>query len=301
MIVRISSLALFLLFFASSSNGMEQRATFKDLKKIVHERDSKKVREFLKDDAVRDKINSVDYDGRTLVHFVALNNLPDIARVLLRAGADPIRRDRDGLSPLDLAISSGSVEVLDVLLEFCNASLAAITERNPITDLTLLQAAIYTGENSLPIIRTLVEHHNVPVTPEDIHIVKTLERDARELANRRADLQEEYHLRSLAYRKIRSYLKQQRINQRSSNVPGLQPTGYIVVGLAHQHIDQSNRVQAGQSSSVGQIVMHLHQTVSQNNQQITNNSTTHTSSTSSLKRWGSRLIKLGSFIRIGSK
>ena len=42
-------------------------------------------------------------DGRTPLHYAVSANRPDIALVLLRAGANPRAKSMDGLTPLDLS------------------------------------------------------------------------------------------------------------------------------------------------------------------------------------------------------
>jgi len=62
-------------------------------------------------------IDMVDRQGRSELHYSALEGTADQTRELLAAGQDPNLADRDGFVPLHLAAQQGNVEVAEVLLE----------------------------------------------------------------------------------------------------------------------------------------------------------------------------------------
>ncbi|MFI5592484.1 ankyrin repeat domain-containing protein [Amycolatopsis sp. NPDC051758] len=59
----------------------------------------------------------VDRQGRSELHYSALEGAADKARALLVEGLDPNLGDRHGFVPLHLAAQQGNVEVAQVLLE----------------------------------------------------------------------------------------------------------------------------------------------------------------------------------------
>ncbi|WP_410597206.1 ankyrin repeat domain-containing protein [Amycolatopsis sp. lyj-23] len=59
----------------------------------------------------------VDRQGRSELHYCALEGTADQARALLVAGQDPNLGDCDGFVPLHLAAQQGNAEVAEVLLE----------------------------------------------------------------------------------------------------------------------------------------------------------------------------------------
>ena len=61
---------------------------------------------------VRAKSN---HTGCTALHSAARNNIPKVADLLLRAGADPLALNQDGKRPLDLALQRGHKEVAERL------------------------------------------------------------------------------------------------------------------------------------------------------------------------------------------
>lgn len=69
------------------------------------------VRAFLNRSGVLD-VNAVSSKGITALHIAAINSRhgPDIVRLLLDAGADPMQRDAAGRTPIDLAIERGRAE-----------------------------------------------------------------------------------------------------------------------------------------------------------------------------------------------
>jgi len=56
-------------------------------------------------------------DGRTPLHFAAYNGRADVAELLIRHGADVNARDNDGRTPLRIAAYNGHVDVVKLLLE----------------------------------------------------------------------------------------------------------------------------------------------------------------------------------------
>jgi truncated hemoglobin YjbI len=59
---------------------------------------------------------SSQFNGRTLLHFAATHGCPEVARKLLQQGVEPDVLDRGGFAPLYRAAASGSVEVIEALL-----------------------------------------------------------------------------------------------------------------------------------------------------------------------------------------
>ena len=60
-------------------------------------------------------VDGTDYAGDTALHDAARFGHAKIVAVLLDAGADPIRKNRDGLTPLDLAEEHGKPDVIKLL------------------------------------------------------------------------------------------------------------------------------------------------------------------------------------------
>ncbi|WP_206789071.1 ankyrin repeat domain-containing protein [Amycolatopsis sp. MtRt-6] len=59
----------------------------------------------------------VDRQGRSELHYSALEGTGEQARALLAAGEDPNLGDRDGFTPLHMAAEEGNLEVATVLLD----------------------------------------------------------------------------------------------------------------------------------------------------------------------------------------
>jgi ankyrin repeat protein len=59
-------------------------------------------------------LNIQDNDGRTALHWCAVMNHPEIARMLIDAGADKTIRDNIGRLPYDLTINSEFLKLLKV-------------------------------------------------------------------------------------------------------------------------------------------------------------------------------------------
>jgi ankyrin repeat protein len=60
-------------------------------------------------------VNAVDPQGRTALMRAALQGDAERVRQLIEAGADPLRRDREGLSAADLARAAGHEALLPLL------------------------------------------------------------------------------------------------------------------------------------------------------------------------------------------
>jgi hypothetical protein len=56
-------------------------------------------------------------DGNTPLHFAASKGCTEVARLLLRHGADPNAQDKNGETPLHIAASEGHVGIVKLLLE----------------------------------------------------------------------------------------------------------------------------------------------------------------------------------------
>lgn len=59
-------------------------------------------------------VNCVDAVGNTALHAAAFRDFPAVAVTLLQCGADPNRKNRRGLTPIDLARSEQMKRVLKV-------------------------------------------------------------------------------------------------------------------------------------------------------------------------------------------
>lgn len=59
-----------------------------------------------------------DYDNRTALHLACAEGHPDVARLLLINGADPMYKDRFGATPTDEALKNGHEDLLPMLKQF---------------------------------------------------------------------------------------------------------------------------------------------------------------------------------------
>lgn len=91
----------------------EQGVSFKSLVRAVTEEDAIRVVELLDKGA---RVNSIDADGFTPLHYAAMTNVSDrVAQVLISRGADPDARADDDSTPISLAERHGRSKVLDTL------------------------------------------------------------------------------------------------------------------------------------------------------------------------------------------
>ena len=56
-------------------------------------------------------------DGSTSLHVAALSEMPNVAQLLLQYGADPLKKNEEWKTPLQLASELGNWEVASVLAE----------------------------------------------------------------------------------------------------------------------------------------------------------------------------------------
>jgi hypothetical protein len=75
--------------------------------------------------------NYRDKDGWTPLHVAAYHNRADVAELLLEKGADPTIRDKDDKSPLDVARERGQGEVARVIEKFTASRLAILGVETP--------------------------------------------------------------------------------------------------------------------------------------------------------------------------
>ncbi|EPY25922.1 6-phosphofructo-2-kinase [Angomonas deanei] len=59
--------------------------------------------------------NSVDYDGRTLLHIATINGRTSVVSLLLGYGADPSLEDKNGKTPLEVAHEYDQFDVIKIL------------------------------------------------------------------------------------------------------------------------------------------------------------------------------------------
>ena len=112
--------------------------------------------------------------GRTPLHFAAESGHLEVARILLRAGADPMARDEKGYTPLVLALASNPTELREIFDPYEQAALnrpaefsitkdhVVPSEKKEVDDLDFASnaAPIESQGISVPLIRL------VPPTPE---------------------------------------------------------------------------------------------------------------------------------------
>ncbi|MEV6873032.1 ankyrin repeat domain-containing protein [Amycolatopsis sp. NPDC051128] len=95
----------------------------------------------------------VDRQGRSELHYTALEGAADQARALLATGRDPNLRDRDGFVPLHLAAQQGNLAVAEVLLE-AGAIVDAVNKYGN----TPLFVAVYNSVGQGDVIQLLRRH-----------------------------------------------------------------------------------------------------------------------------------------------
>ena len=89
-------------------------------------------------------------DGRGPFHEACVKGFPDLLPLLIDAGADPVRRDRSGQTPLDLALAYKNANVVSALLKLgsrISESQAAAEEA--------METAVLKGQ--IEIVRTLLD------------------------------------------------------------------------------------------------------------------------------------------------
>ena len=74
------------------------------------------VRDLL-DEAPKTDVNAAGVDGTTALHWAVRSDNQDMAKLLVRAGADATAKDRYGITPLYLAAVNGSAEMIRLLLD----------------------------------------------------------------------------------------------------------------------------------------------------------------------------------------
>ena len=74
------------------------------------------VRSMVSKGLTRDSVNAADSDGTRPLHWAIRADELEVARLLLRAGADPNAETRLGVTPLNLAAQNGDAEMVQALL-----------------------------------------------------------------------------------------------------------------------------------------------------------------------------------------
>ncbi|HUA20534.1 MAG TPA: ankyrin repeat domain-containing protein [Bryobacteraceae bacterium] len=113
------------------------------------DRDIAKVRSLLK---LHADVNAPQADGTTALHWAARWNNPEMADLLIRAGANVKAQNRFGATPLLLAAMNGSAPVIEKLLQAGDDPNAVISEKGD----TVLMIAARTGK--VDAIQVLLDH-----------------------------------------------------------------------------------------------------------------------------------------------
>jgi len=90
--------------------------------------------------------------GLTPLHIVAFEGYPDICKLLIENGANPLEKDNYGLTPLHKASYRGSVHIVKILLDYNNIN---INEKSDYGDTPLIYTCHW---NHLEIVKILLEH-----------------------------------------------------------------------------------------------------------------------------------------------
>ncbi len=61
-------------------------------------------------------MNAADNTGRTPLHYALKYGSQDVARFLIKKGADYNRADNDGITPVQLAAENGCDAVLELMI-----------------------------------------------------------------------------------------------------------------------------------------------------------------------------------------
>src|SRR5688500_6228175 len=116
---KYSVFVLFVFFVASI--GRERLCAFAPLREsnpariadAAERQDSKSVRALL-DQHV--DVNAAQVDGMTALHWAAYHDDPQIAEVLIKAGADAMPVNRYDVTPLSIACTNGNGAIVEILL-----------------------------------------------------------------------------------------------------------------------------------------------------------------------------------------
>jgi len=100
---------------SSRSCSEAQGLSAEKLKSAVKDGDAEQVAMLLQSKA---EANACYVHGLTALHFAAIRNHPEVARVLLEAGADlkATTTDEASLTPVDIALHQGFSELMAVLV-----------------------------------------------------------------------------------------------------------------------------------------------------------------------------------------
>src|SRR5580765_1965279 len=99
------------LVFATTLHAAPARAPLAD---AVEKMDRSAVRALLKQ---RAPVNTPQADGMTALHWAAYQDDLEIARLLVRAGANVKAANRYGVTPLSLACTNGNAAMIEMLLK----------------------------------------------------------------------------------------------------------------------------------------------------------------------------------------
>jgi ankyrin repeat protein len=113
--------------------------------------DVTRVRALLAVPGAGSHVNAPGVDGTTALHWAVRSDQPEMARLLLHAGADARWKDRYGITPLYLASVNGSAELIELLLG-AGADVNGVAPNGE----TALITAARTGDPAA--LRTLLDH-----------------------------------------------------------------------------------------------------------------------------------------------
>ena len=65
---------------------------------------------------IRDRVDVLDNKGKSALHYAAGHDHDDVLRVLVSKGADVLRKDMTGTTPLNVAIAQGAKSAESALL-----------------------------------------------------------------------------------------------------------------------------------------------------------------------------------------
>jgi len=105
---------LFIILLLISCNQVYKNSYSEELLNSVKKGELSKVRDLIKRGA---NVNIKDKDGKTPLHIAVENNYEDIVKVLIQNNADVNIKDNNGNTPLHIAIMNGNEFIIKELLK----------------------------------------------------------------------------------------------------------------------------------------------------------------------------------------